>query len=324
MKKNNIFIKHHELLTYIAQNNIKLDKKTLQLLANSERIEKRYFNLFTLSPRIINFCLKNPLTFEPAIYSFIMSLSLTYDEETVYRYLKEVLYQPENLVINAVDNRIPKKGDTDYVALMASLFTTEDIDLAYQALKHPLFRQKYYEEEIANLDSKDKRLSLASKVKIIDEASIKIAMEIREKLPSLLNEAKSMDESNLIKAFMETLIYYEDFESAKHFLKLKDITKYLPLFEVMIKVRNIDEFNIIRHFMIVLVNYINQKNNIYSGYDLEWLGMRENDIPRQINKNMEEQYKNGALHTCFMLEKINEIFVLEQEKPFVRRQINCK
>ena len=287
MKKNNIFIKHHELLTYIAQNNIKLDKKTLQLLANSERIEKRYFNLFTLSPRIINFCLKNPLTFEPAIYSFIMSLSLTYDEETVYRYLKEVLYQPENLVINAVDNRIPKKGDTDYVALMASLFTTEDIDLAYQALKHPLFRQKYYEEEIANLDSKFKRLSLASKVKIIDEASTKI-------------------------------------ESAKHFLKMKDITKYLSLFEVMIQVRNVDEFNVVRRFMITLVNYINQKNNVYSSYDLEWLGMRENDIPRQINKNMEEQYKNGALHTCFMLEKINEIFVLEQEKPFVRRQINCK
>lgn len=324
MKKTNIFIKHHELLTYIAQNNITLDKKTLQLLANSERIEKRYFNLFTLSPRIINFCLKNPLTFEPAIYSFIMSLTLTYDEETVYHYLKKVLYQPENLVINAMDNRIPKRGKTDYVALMSSLSTTKDINLAYQALKHPLFRQKYYEEQIANLDSEAKRLSLTNKVKIIDEASIKITTEIKDKLPILLKDAKTMDESNLIKAFIETLTYYEDFESAKHFLKTSDITKYLSLFEVMIQVRNIDEFNVIRHFMITLVNYINLKDNIYSGYDVEWLGMRENDIPRQINKSMEEQYKNGALHTCFMLEKMNEVFALEKEKPYVRRQINCK
>lgn len=319
MEKNNMLTNQKLLLIFLYQNGIKLSKSTLNLLKNSQPIARQYFNLFTLSPKIINFCLKNPISLEPTTYDFLMLMVQNYDEATAFHYLKTILYQPESLIQKASDNRIPKITEKmDFIAMMAKGTTLENIELIYQAFIHRLFRNEFYQSEIEAINTDDfAKMALKNKLAILAKENAKKVAFINQEITEVLSNITNVDERNLIKAFFSTIIYYDDLESARYFLQMGDLTKYNDIFRVVVQTKNVDEFNIMRKYMIMLINYINKKACAIDEMDIEWLETQASVFTEKIYQQEKLYYHKGYLHIYFMLEKMQLIFEKAKAKNYI-------
>lgn len=323
MKSKQIKKNNEELIRYLKAKKIMLTSKTLKILSSSEDLDADYYAIFNTSPKIINYFLSNPILWEDEVLNFILEMAKSYDENTILKILQGNLYAPCEFWQYAIDKRIPKSNKkNNYLELISNQTSDEDMQLVYNAFLYPVLRSDdYYLNQVKNLDKDNNRQVLINEVKILEKTKTEILQESLPKVEQQLNSL-SHKKGNEVKDIYTILKEYNDLISIKYIASIEDLSPYIGIFQAINKVKNVDEFAMIRQFMVSIINLISRKENIYTSFHEECYIFDCDTIPRIIAKEQAKAFKNGNLNCYLILEQlleemhkiIAEPYVLKREK----------
>lgn len=325
-KKINI---NNFIIAYLLQNKLKLSKQTMKTLASGIKLDPSYYGILQTPDRIMNFFLENSILWNDDVYDFIIHTYQDYDENILLNILKDNLYSSADFWKYAVDIRIPKLNkETNYLNLIASQDSLEEVNIAYQALIHPFFRNdKFYLEQIANMADNKKSLvnkktnkkTLLAEMKILEDADKQNKVILKQKIAKYLNNYTS-EQKEILNNFFVKLMYYEDYDSIRKLLLLNDLTPYMEIIKACGNIKNIDEFLIIRNTMLWIINYKIRKDNIYNNYHFECLDFDETVIPNHIKEKQNSLLKKGYLNAYMILATLEEEFMKYKAEEYVLKR----
>ena len=143
-------------------------------------------------------------------------------------------------------------------------------------------------------------------------------------MPNVENQLNSLShkKGKEVEDIYTILREYNDILSIKHIASIANLTPFIGIFRAINKVRNVDEFAMVRKFMINIINFINRKDNIYTSLQAECYEYDKTNIPRMIEKEQNKAFKNGYLNVYLILDQllqefekiIAQSYVLKREK----------
>lgn len=310
------------LIAYLKANNIRLSSKTLMLLQEGEYLDSKYYGIFTLSPRITNYFLANPILWDEIPYNFILEMAKNYDEATILNILKTNLYASDKFWHYALDKRIPKLDrKCDYLKLIENQETEQDMEIAYKAFLHPILRSdEYYLKQVKNMNKDNNRVALINEEKTLTKAWEEIMADCLPKIKEQIQDL-SRSKTKIVKDFYNTLALYEDISSIKNIANTPNIDPFLKIMAIVNKVNNVDEYLKIRSIMIAIVNFIILKDNVYTSFQLECYEYDCQRIPWSIEQKQSKAFETGYLDLYTILEEMKQEFANLSKDGMVLKKV---